>query len=581
MNFSNLNFASIRRMVLYVAVALIGVLIWDAWNKDHPQTPAPQSVSSSNTPSSAATTPGFVPPSFSTTTTPGNTSPPATPPAAPTSQTPTVEQQGLIQVKTDVLDVNIDTQGGNLVDAKLLKYDETLDEPRIPMPILNSDPSSLYLAQTGLKANNATQVEAIHYSANQNQYVLADGQNNLTVQLTGTTASGLKVTKVFEFERGKYNIQMNYQLHNSGSQPWVGNIYQQIVRKNVPPKGSQHSRSFNGAAISSPEKPYEKLPFKKLNEVQINQNVQGGWVAMQQPYFLSAWIPAAEQANHFYSSVTNDVYTLGYVGPQLQIAPGADVNQKSMFYVGPELPDNLKSIGKGLDLTIDYGWLWMISKAIFWVMDHVHSVVNNWGWSIIITTLIIKLLFYKLSEKSYVSMAKMRDIQPRLQALKDRYGEDKQGLSRATMEFYKKEKINPLGGCLPTIIQIPVFIGLYYVLIESVQLRQAPFILWIKDLSVHDPFYVLPILMGLSMFLQQRLSPPPPDPTQAKMMMFLPVIFTVFFLSFPAGLVLYWLVNNCASILQQWYVMKTFKNTKPKAAVKKKNNKKASAQPPM
>lgn len=564
MNFSNINFASIRRMVLYVAVALVGVLIWDAWNKDHPATTPP--------PSPSAPTANFVPPSYSTTNTPGST---ATAPSAntPSQQNAAIEQQALILVKTDVLDVSINPQGGDLTDAKLLKYEETLNS-RVPMPMLSSNPDTLYLAQTGLKENNAAQTETIRYHTGQNQYALADGQNTLTVQFTGTTASGLNVTKIFVFERGKYNVQVNYQLHNSGSQAWVGNIFQQIVRKNVPPPGSQHSRSYNGAAISSPDKPYEKVPFKKLNEMQINQNIQGGWIAMQQPYFLTAWVPEANQNNHFYSSVTNDIYTLGYVGPQLQIAPGTEVNQKATFYLGPELPDNLKNLGKGLDLTIDYGWLWMISKAIFWVMDHVHSLVHNWGWSIIITTLIIKLLFYKLSEKSYVSMAKMRDIQPRLQALKDRFGEDKQALSRATMEFYKKEKINPLGGCLPTIIQIPVFIGLYYVLIESVQLRQAPFIFWIKDLSVHDPFYVLPILMGLSMFLQQKLSPPPPDPTQAKMMMFLPLIFTIFFLSFPAGLVLYWLVNNCASILQQWYVMKTFKNAKPKTATKKKNSKK-------
>lgn len=570
MNLKDVNLGLVRRTVLYVAVALVGVLLWNAWNKDHPAStnPAP------NAPVQSVSTPtNFVPPSYSTTPAPGNT--PALP-SAPTSPSgqPVTTQSPVINVKTDVLDVNINAQGGDIVDAKLLKYDQELGSPHTPMPILNSDLNSLYLAQTGLKENNANQIETIHYQADQNQYTLPDGTNNLIVRLTGKSASGLQVTKEFVFERNKYNVQVNYQLHNEGSQPWTGNVYQQIVRKNVPPKGSQHSRSYNGAAISSPDKPYQKIPFKKLNEEQINQNIQGGWIAMQQPYFLTAWIPSSNQANHYYSSVTNDIYTLGYVGPQLNIAPGAaDTSQKSMFYVGPELPDNLKSLGKGLDLTIDYGWLWMISKVIFWVMNHIHTVVHNWGWSIIITTLLIKLLFYKLSEKSYLSMAKMREIQPRLQALKDRYGEDKQALSRATMEFYKKEKINPLGGCLPTIIQIPVFIALYYVLIESVELRQAPFIFWIKDLSVHDPYYVLPVLMGISMFLQQRLSPPPPDPTQAKMMMLLPVIFTVFFISFPAGLVLYWLVNNCASILQQWYIMKTYKKNKQKLPQKKKNSK--------
>jgi YidC/Oxa1 family membrane protein insertase len=545
MKWSEMNLSNLRRIGLYIAVALLGVLLWDAWSKEHPTT------GKTNAPSAEAPA-NFVPPSYSTATTPATA--PSLPAPAPEPSTSALT--ALIAVKTDVLSVDIDPQGGNLVNASLLKYPETLEEPSVPMSILSANPNTLYLAQTGLKTHGAAQTETIHYQAAQTQYVLPAGDNQLTVRLTGTTDAGLQVVKTFVFTRNKYNVQINYELHNTGATPWVGNVYQQIIRKNVPPKGSQHSRSYNGAALSSPDKPYQKLPFKKLDEEQVNQNAQGGWIAMQQPYFLTAWIPPANQTNHYYSSVNGDIYTMGYVGDQLSIAPGATASQSAMFYVGPELPDQLKGLGKGLDLTIDYGWLWMISKAIFWVMDHVHTVVGNWGWAIIITTLIIKLLFYKLSEKSYISMAKMRDIQPRLQALKERFGEDKQGFSRATMELYKKEKVNPLGGCLPTIVQIPVFIALYYVLIESVELRQAPFIFWIQDLSVHDPYYVLPILMGLSMLLQQRLSPPPPDPTQAKMMMLLPVIFTVFFIYFPAGLVLYWLVNNCASILQQWYVMK-------------------------
>ena len=566
----DINFGQIRRIGLYIATALVAVLLWNAWNKEHPSSEVTSQQQSQTSPAASAPS-SFVPPSYTATTAPSTQSAsPAAPtnsPAPPPSSANQANQ--IINVKTDVLDVNIDNQG-NLVDAKLLKYNESLGKNAQPMPILSSAPESLYLAQVGLKAVNAPGTETIQYHSEQNQYQLADGQNNLTVKLVGTTTSGLQVTKLFEFTRGKYNIDSTYQLHNSGSNTWAGNIYQQIVRKNVPPPGSQHSRSYNGAAISSPDKPYQKVPFKKLNGEQINQTVQGGWIAMQQPYFLTSWIPLSDQSNHYYSSVSGDIYTLGYVGAPITIAPGAEASQKSNFYVGPESPDDLKPLGKGLDLTIDYGWLWMISKAIFWVLNHVHSVVGNWGWSIIITTLLIKLLFYKLSEKSYSSMAKMREIQPRLQTLKERFGEDKQALSKATMEFYKKEKINPLGGCLPTVIQIPVFIALYYVLIESVQLRQAPFIFWIRDLSVHDPYYVLPILMGISMFVQQRLSPPPPDPAQAKMMMFLPIIFTAFFLSFPAGLVLYWIVNNCSSILQQWYVMKTYKSPKAKPAGKKK-----------
>lgn len=563
MNFGNFDFGAIRRIALYLALAAVGVSLWNAWTKDHPAQPAAQTVSGNAPPASA----NFVPPSYSTVATkPGGATV-----SSPALQNQVSAQSAVTNVKTNVLDVNIDAEG-NLVDAKLLKYDESLKKPKVPMPILISDPTSLYVAQSGLKASDAAQTEAIHYRTDQSQYTLVNGQNNLEVKLTGNTASGLQVSKTFTFKPNQYDVQVDYQLRNTGKVAWTGNTYQQIMRKNVPPKGSEHSRSFNGAAFSSPDKPYEKVAFKKLNEMRIDQNVQGGWVAMQQPYFLSVWIPPAEQTNHYYSNVSNDIYTIGYVGPQLTVVPGGEMSQKSVFYVGPESPANLKNLAKGLDLTIDYGWLWMISKAIFWVLDHIHTLVGNWGWAIIITTLLIKLVFYKLSEKSYVSMAKMRDIQPRLQALKDRYGEDKQALSRATMDFYKKEKINPLGGCLPTIVQIPVFIALYYVLIESVELRQAPFIFWIQDLSVHDPYYVLPILMGLTMLLQQRLSPPPPDPTQAKMMMLLPIVFTVFFLSFPAGLVLYWLVNSCASILQQWWVMKTYKKPSSHQKSKKAKN---------
>ncbi len=299
---------------------------------------------------------------------------------------------------------------------------------------------------------------------------------------------------------------------------------------------------------------------------------------MQQQYFLSAWVPNQNTVNHYYSHVTvpkdstgkNDIYTLGYVTPALSLAPGQSGSSQSTLYVGPEIASNLQPLAKGLDLTIDYGWLWWLSKILFWIMKHINSVVHNWGWTIVLTTALIKIVFYWFSDKSYRSMAKMRQVQPRMQALKERFGDDKQALTKATMELYKKEKINPMGGCLPMLIQIPVFFALYYVLIEAVQLRQAPFIFWIHDLSVKDPFYILPILMGASMFLQQRLSPPPPDPTQAKIFMFLPLIFTVFFLSFPAGLVLYWLTNNVLSIAQQYYVMKTFDPKKEKQKRKKR-----------
>ena len=278
---------------------------------------------------------------------------------------------------------------------------------------------------------------------------------------------------------------------------------------------------------------------------------------MLEHYFLGAWIPVSSQAYQFYSKATPaQRYTIGMLGPVLQAAPGSTITTGSKLYAGPELTDVLKNIAPGLDLTVDYGVLWFISMAIFSVMKEIYHFIGNWGWSIVLVTLMIKLLFYKLSATSYRSMAAMRKIQPRIQALRERYGDDRPKLTQATMELYKNEKINPLGGCLPMLVQIPVFLALYWVLIESVQLRQAPFILWIHDLSVKDPYYVLPLLMGITIFIQQKMSPPPPDPLQAKVMMVLPVFFTVLFLGFPAGLVLYWVVNNTLSIAQQWYIMR-------------------------
>ena len=295
-----------------------------------------------------------------------------------------------------------------------------------------------------------------------------------------------------------------------------------------------------------------------MAEDNLSLNTKGGWVVMQQHYFLSAWVPNEQQINHYYTSVSpNDVYTIGFLGPQLNVAAGDKLVTKTKFYAGPQLTDRLHSIAPNLDLTVDYGWLWFISMGIFWLMKKIHLVIGNWGWSIILVTICIKAVFYKLSATSYRSMAKMRKLTPKIQALKQRFGDDKQKMSQETMKLYKKEKVNPFGGCLPILIQIPFFIALYYVLIESVELRQAPFIFWIHDLSIKDPFYVLPLLMGISMLIQQKLSPPPPDPMQAKMMMLLPIVFTVFFLNFPAGLVLYWVCNNTLSILQQWYVMRT------------------------
>jgi YidC/Oxa1 family membrane protein insertase len=319
--------------------------------------------------------------------------------------------------------------------------------------------------------------------------------------------------------------------------------------------GSQFLYTYTGGAIYTPEEKYEKISFEDMESSKLSMEVKGGWVGMLQHYFLGAWVPPAEETDHFYSNVLpGQRYVLGAYTPSISLAAGGSHIFSSGFVAGPKLQDELEAIAPGLDLTVDYGWLTVLAKPIFWLLKSIQGVVLNWGWSIILLTLIIKLVFFKLSETSYKSMANMRKMTPRIQALKDRYGDDKQRLNQAMMEMYKKEKINPLGGCLPILVQIPVFIALYWVLLESVELRQAPWILWLQDLSIKDPYYVLPIIMGISMFIQQKLNPAPPDPMQAKIMMSLPFVFTIFFAFFPSGLVLYWVTNNILSIAQQWYI---------------------------
>lgn len=533
------------KIFLYIALFAVVFLLWQAWEKEHP----PQA------PVTAATQPipTSVPPLQAQQQA---SSAVATVPKATVSSKKTTQ---VIKIDTDVLHAEIDSQGGNLISLNLLKYPESSSTPNIPTKLLNSEPATLEVAESGLIGEQGpdTQEGQVQYSAEKTQYQLDPSQNSLDVVLNWQNAAGLKVKKVFTFQRGKYDLQSHYEIDNQSKQAWNGQFYAQLRRMPQPTGGIFSFHTFQGAALSTPDEPYKKFSFDKLAKENIKRSATGGWLALQQRYFLSAWIPPQNQDNTYYSRHDeNNIITLGFVGPLLNVAPGEKTTAGAKFYGGPEITDDLKTLAPHLDLTIDYGLLWPISVAIFWVMKHIYNIVGNWGWSIVLVTLLIKLLFYKLSETSYRSMAKMRKLTPKLQAIKDRYGDDRQKLSQATMELYKKEKANPMSGCLPMIVQIPFFIALYYVLIESVELRQAPFILWIQDLSSRDPYYILPILMGISMWVQQKLNPPPTDPVQAKMFMLLPVMMTLFFLAFPAGLVLYWLVNSCVGILQQWYIIK-------------------------
>lgn len=545
-----------KRLLLYFALAFVVFSLWTSWLKDYPAQPTtePNTASATNPADNVATT---VP---AATTAPTTSATAPVPTAPQTTANPNQTPAGrLIDVHTDVLNAQIDTLGGNIVNVSLAKYPAAV-KSKDPVVILNENPDTYYVAQTGVTGPQGpdTPQGQVQYKADQTSYTLQPDQDQLAVNLTWKNPEGLTITKTFRFQRDDYAMHVDYGIQNQSKSAWSGNIFGQIRHKAEPKHTMFQFSTYNGGAISSPDKPYQKISYSKMNDENLNQTIRGGWLAMQQRYFLSAWVPNQQQANQYYTSVdSNQIYTVGYIGQTINVPPGGQFNTTTTLYVGPELEDRLKAVANHLDLTIDFGWLWWISIPILWVMEKIHRVVGNWGWSIVLVTLLIKLLFYKFSEMSYRSMAKMRQLQPKLAELKTKYGDDRQKISQATMELYRKEKVNPLGGCLPILVQIPVFIALYYVLIESVQLRQAPWIFWIQDLSARDPYFILPVLMGISMFVQQRLNPAPPDPMQAKIMQLMPLMFTIFFMTFPSGLVLYWLTNNCLSILQQWHITRS------------------------
>ena len=546
-----------RKIALYAALVVVALVLWNTWQREFPATSAAQStVATSQTQSAVPSTP-----SASSNATNSSV------PSVPQSKHVTKQQQSkvitankrIITVKTDVLNIGIDTLGGNLEQASLSTYKQE-NNPQQNVTLFNQNPNTYYIAESGLTGTQGpdTQKGQVTYHAAQSSYNLNSGKKTLTVDLTWRSAQGLLITKSYVFTRGSYAVAMHYKVQNQTGKPWNGYVYTQLARKQPAKEGSMltHYATFTGSAVSSQAEHYQKLKFKNFADEPLNQNASHGWAAMIQQYFLSAWVPPAEQNYHYYTTVNNDVYTVGMIGPQQAVASGKTLTTTNMLYVGPAIASNLDQLSPYLNMTIDYGWLWFISKFIFWIMTLIHHVVGNWGWAIIFTTIVIKLIFYPLSDKSFRSMAGMRKLQPKMVQLKERFGSDRQALSKATMELYKTEKVNPLSGCLPIVIQIPVFIALYWVIMQSVEFRMAPWMLWIKDLAVHDPYYILPVIMGGLMFLQQKMSPPPADPTQAKVMMFMPVIFTVFFLHFPAGLVLYWITNTLFTILHQLYVYK-------------------------
>jgi YidC/Oxa1 family membrane protein insertase len=466
----------------------------------------------------------------------------------------------VITVHTDVLEVIIDLNGGDVVGAALKDYPKTLDDPSDPFVLLERNAQRTYVAQSGLVGNDGVdQSERAQYRAAQSEY-RQSGQAPLevTLEYVGNN-SALQVNKVFTFSPGSHTISIRHDIFNPTSRSTQFTPFAQLKRDSSPAPANSGAgmgmQPFLGSALTQPDQRFSKFDFDDMADDPIKADLTGGWVAMLQHYFVSAWIPAPDQTYRFRTRQTRSGYNIiGYTGPAQTVGAGGSVSIENLLYAGPKNQKVLADLSPHLDLVVDYGWLWWLAQPLFWLLTLIQSIVINWGVAIIILTLLVKLVFFPLSAAGYKSMARMRKVQPRMLAIREEYANDKAKQSQAMMELYKKEKINPLGGCFPILVQMPVFLALYWVLMESVELRQAPFALWINDLSAMDPFFVLPLLMGGSMYFMQKLNPAPPDPMQAKIMQWMPIVFTFFFLWFPAGLVLYWVCNNLLSMAQQYII---------------------------
>ena len=553
-----------QRPLLYFALLFLGYLIWTAWIQDHAPKPVISETSSSTTTQSIPTASNNTNTEKRSDIPEGVVTAPATTQAVPSEKAVT-NKTSEIHIKTDVLDLIISSEGGSIIQVDLPTYPISLEEKDKPVRVL--DRSKAYAAQSGLlisSSENLSQEEKerlapnhyAQFSASQNKYELLEDSEELVVPLIWTNGKGITVTKRYTFKRGSFLVRVDQEVDNQSGVVWKGNNYQQLTHgPNNTSGGMMGIQAYVGSAYYKDET-YEKISFSDMKDEKISDVMEGGWAAMLEHYFVSAWIPPKEQKNTYYTNYIskNNRYIMGVKSPQQQIAAGTKGVFNNQFYVGPKNQAKLESISPGLDLTVDYGVFSFVSKPLFWIMQSIHNVVGNWGWTIILVTLLIKIVFFYPSAISYRSMAKMKKLAPKIKELNERFKGDPQAKQKATMDFYRKEKINPLGGCLPMLIQMPVFMGLYWVLLESVELRQAPWLAWYQDLSVLDPFFVLPLIFGASMYFQQKLNPPQMDPMQQKIFAFLPIVFTVMFLFFPAGLVLYWVVNNLLSIAQQWFI---------------------------
>lgn len=545
----------VQRIILIGALCLISYLLVLQWNQDYGQQPEAQEVTTSVSAYDSQ---------------PVNSELPKADESAQAGDMPATAQQAaatqaqLISVKTDVLDILIDTKGGDIIQVALPEYKATLGSD-LPFVLLEQTTNRTYVSQSGLVGKNgpdASPEGRPTYAVSQNEYVLGE-QDELAVDLTFTDANGVVVTKRYTFTKGSYEVGLDFVVNNQSQQQWSASLFGQIKRDRSEDPTSMTDmgmQSYLGAVFSTAEDPYEKIDFDDMDDSQFKKRSQNGWVAMSQHYFLSAWIPAPGAEYSYQSRKLNGNYIVGFLSPDFLVNAGESMTVSANFYVGPKIQEYMEQAQEDLKLTVDYGWLWWVASPLYWLLTKVYSFLGNWGLAIIGITVLVKLALFQLNAKAFKSMAKMRKFGPEMTRLKELYGDDRQKMSQEMMKLYQKEKINPLGGCLPIVAQMPIFIALYWVLMESVELRHAEF-LYLADLSVKDPYFILPIIMGASMFIQQMLNPTPPDPMQAKIMKMLPILFTFFFLWFPAGLTLYWVVNNILSIAQQYVINKQIENS--------------------
>jgi YidC/Oxa1 family membrane protein insertase len=546
-----------QRLILFVVLGFLFLMLWQSW-VEYSSPPQPTQISRDNKVNGDIADKGTIP------ETPTITSDSPTLGLDSASQALNQTAKGeSVLVETDTLKVELNTNGAGINKVWLKKYSVDIDHPDELFQLMNDTGEDIYMAQGGLLVQNREfPTHKTLYTSSNKSYRLADGKDVLDVEFVWNSADGITYKKIYRFHRDSYIVDITYKVFNTSSKTWVGYQYNQFKRTPLEAQSSFNPAtmvpSYTGGAIYDRDEKYRKISFSDMQDENLSILTTNGWVGMLQHYFVGAWLLEDDSKYEIFTNkLAHNKYFLGSKSlDPVSIQPGMAGELSTRLFIGPKETKRLTEAAPGLELTVDYGWLTAISSPLYWLLDKIHIIVGNWGWAIIILTILIKLAFYPLSAASHKSMANMRKMTPRIKTLKERYGDDKQKLNQAMMKLYKEEKINPLGGCLPVLIQIPVFIALYWALLESVELRQAPWILWIKDLSAPDPYFILPVLMGASMLAQQMLSAVAMDPMQKKIMMAMPVVFTFFFLFFPSGLVLYWTVNNLLTIAQQYTINK-------------------------